>query len=52
MKRALRILILVVGIVGTIIAAAVPKVPTADGGPLPLCPPKATYCNPNLPFLM
>ena len=34
MKRALRIAILMVGLVGTFIAAAVQQVPAADGGPL------------------
>ena len=39
MKRAIRISILMVGIVGTFIAAAVQQVPAQDGGPLLLCPP-------------
>ena len=34
MKRAIRISILMVGLVGTFIAAAVQQVPAADGGPL------------------
>ena len=38
MKRALRIAILMVGLVGTFIAAAVEQVPAQDGGPLPMCP--------------
>jgi hypothetical protein len=50
MKRTVRILILLVGIVGTFLAAAVPQVPTADGGPLPLCPPRATYCQTGVPM--
>lgn len=49
MKRTIRIAILVVGLVGTFLAAAVPQVPTADGGPLLLCPPRATHCQSSLP---
>lgn len=49
MKRAVRIAILIVGLVGTFLAAAAPQVPTADGGPLILCPPKATHCQSSLP---
>ena len=40
MKRTLRISILMVGLVGTYVAAAVPQVPAPDGGPIPLCPPQ------------
>ena len=39
MKRVVRISVLMVGLVGTYVAAAVPQVPALDGGPLPLCPP-------------
>jgi hypothetical protein len=39
MKRTIRIAVLMVGLVGTFIAAAVQQVPAADGGPLLLCPP-------------
>jgi len=49
MKRAIRIGILIVGLVGTFMAAAVPQVPAADGGPLILCPPKTPHCSTNLP---
>jgi hypothetical protein len=45
MKRAFRISILMIGLVGTFIAAAVQQVPAADGGPLFLCPPRTT-CHP------
>lgn len=38
MKRALRISILMFGLVGTYVLAAVPQVPAPDGGPI-LCPP-------------
>jgi hypothetical protein len=40
MKRTLRISVLMFGLVGTYVAAAVPQVPAPDGGPLPLCPPQ------------
>jgi hypothetical protein len=46
MKRAFRISILMVGLVGTFIAAAVQQVPASDGGPLFLCPPRTT-CHPG-----
>jgi hypothetical protein len=39
MKHAIRISVLMFGLVGTYVAAAVPQVPAPDGGPLPLCPP-------------
>src|ERR1035437_4812019 len=48
MKRAFRISILMIGLVGTFIAAAVQQVPAADGGPLFLCPPKSPPCPPPL----
>lgn len=49
MKRAVRIAILMAGLVGTFIAAAVQQVPALDGGPLPLCPPPAKSCPTQLP---
>jgi hypothetical protein len=49
MKRALRISILMVGLVGTFVAAAVQQVPALDGGPLILCPPGSKGCNITLP---
>jgi hypothetical protein len=49
MKRAVRAAVLIVGLVGTYVAASVPKVAAPDGGPLPLCPPKQTTTNCNLP---
>ena len=52
MKRAIRTLILIVGLVGTFIAATVPQVPAADGGPLPMCPPGGKNCQINLPPMM
>ena len=45
MKRTIRIAVLMVGLVGTFIAAAVQQVPAADGGPLLLCPPKQQNCK-------
>jgi hypothetical protein len=47
MKRAIRISLLMVGLVGTFIAATVQQVPALDGGPIPLCPPKSTGCTPT-----
>jgi len=38
MKRSLRALLLLVGLVGTLAYASVPRVPTHDG-PIPLCDP-------------
>ena len=45
MKRTIRIAVLMVGLVGTFIAAAVQQVPAADGGPLLLCPPRQANCK-------
>lgn len=45
MKRTIRIAILMIGLVGTFVTAAVQMVPAQDGGPLILCPPKTT-CQP------
>ena len=49
MKRTIRIAVLMVGLVGTFIAAAVQQVPAADGGPLLLCPPKSKTAKQLLP---
>ncbi len=49
MKRSLRISILMLGLVGTFVAAAVQQVPALDGGPLILCPPKTPNCSTTLP---
>ena len=49
MKRAIRIAVLMVGVVGTFLAAAVQQVPAQDGGPLILCPPKQQNCQSTLP---
>jgi hypothetical protein len=40
MKRAVRVVILMLGLVGTYVAVAAPRVPAPDGGPIPMCPPK------------
>ena len=40
MTRTIRISVLMFGLVGTYVAAAVPQVPAPDGGPIPLCPPQ------------
>jgi hypothetical protein len=45
MKRTIRIAVLMAGLVGTFIAAAVQQVPAADGGPLFLCPPSQRNCK-------
>ncbi|HLZ41921.1 MAG TPA: hypothetical protein VKQ11_13220 [Candidatus Sulfotelmatobacter sp.] len=49
MKRTIGTLLLMVGLVGTFIAAAVQQVPASDGGPLILCPPKTANCQSTLP---
>jgi len=45
MKQAIRISILMFGLVGTYVAAAVPQVPTPDGGPILTCPPQLQLQN-------
>ena len=37
MKRAVRMLILMVGLVCTYVAVAAPVLPVPDGGPIPVC---------------
>jgi len=44
MKRSLRALLLLVGLVGTFAYAAVPRDPPRSG-PMPLCPPTHPLCN-------
>jgi hypothetical protein len=48
-KLAIRIAILTAVMVGTFMAASVQAVPTADGGPLLLCPPRTPNCSTTLP---
>jgi hypothetical protein len=40
MKQTVRISILMCGLMGTYVAAAVPQVPAPDGGPILVCPPQ------------
>jgi hypothetical protein len=50
MKQAIRIAILMFGLVGTYVAAAVPQVPAPDGGPIFVCPPQQQLqadCRPS-----
>ena len=44
-KHAIRIAILVVGLVGTFVAASIPPIPVADGGPIWMCPPGTPHCQ-------
>ena len=50
-KLVTKIVILTAVMIGTFVAASVQAVPSADGGPLLLCPPKATSCQSSLPTL-
>jgi hypothetical protein len=50
-KLAIRIAIATVVMAGAFMAAAMQPVPSADGGPLILCPPKTTGCSTTLPSL-
>lgn len=50
-KLAVRIAVLTVVMVGTFMAAAFQPIPSADGGPLILCPPRSTNCSTTLPTL-
>jgi hypothetical protein len=55
MKQAFRISILMYGLVGTYISAAVPQVPAPDGGPILVCPPQQQLqgkCAPQYPPMM
>jgi len=40
MKRSIRAVVLMLAFASTFVAAAAPRVPAPDGGPLPMCPPK------------
>jgi hypothetical protein len=44
MKRSLRALLLLVGLVGTFAYAAIPRVSPHEG-PMPLCPPSRPNCG-------
>jgi hypothetical protein len=39
MKQMIRAAVLMLGLVGTFVAASVNQVPALDGGSIPLCPP-------------
>jgi hypothetical protein len=52
MKQAIRISILMGGLVGTLIVAAVPQVPATDGGTILVWPPGDKNCQINLPPMM
>ena len=45
MKRSLRALLLLVGLVGTFAYAAIPRVAPQEIGPMPLCSPKNPKCS-------
>jgi hypothetical protein len=53
MKHLVRAGFLMVVLVGTFVASAVPQVSALDGGPLPLCPPTlAGKCQgPRIPAM-
>jgi hypothetical protein len=48
-KLVAKIAILAAVMIGTFVAAGVQSVPSADGGPLLLCPPRSTSCQSSLP---
>jgi hypothetical protein len=48
-KLVAKIAILTAVMIGTFVAASVQAVPSADGGPLLLCPPKSSHCQSTLP---
>ena len=50
-KLVAKIMILTAVMIGTFLAASVQTMPSADGGPLLLCPPRATNCQSSLPTL-
>ena len=50
-KLAAKIAILTAIMIGTFVAASVQSMPSADGGPLILCPPRSTHCKSSLPTL-
>jgi hypothetical protein len=44
MKRSLRALMLLVGLVGTLAYGSIPREPVRSG-PMPLCPPSRPQCD-------
>ena len=45
MKRAVRMLVLMLGFVSTYLVAAVPRIPVLESGPIPMCPPRNPNCG-------
>jgi hypothetical protein len=45
MKRAVRMLVLMLGLASTYMVAAVPRIPVLDAGPIPMCPPRRPNCG-------
>jgi hypothetical protein len=50
-KLVAKIAILTALMIGAFVAASVQTLPSADGGPLLLCPPRSTHCQSSLPTL-
>ena len=50
-KLVAKIVVLAAVMIGTFVAASVQAVPSADGGPLILCPPRSPSCQSTLPTL-
>jgi hypothetical protein len=50
-KLVVKIAILTAVMIGTFVAASVQPLPSADGGPLLLCPPRQANCQSSLPTL-
>ena len=50
-KLAVKIVVMAVVMSGAFVAASVQPVPSADGGPLILCPPRQANCQSSLPTL-
>ena len=48
-KVTVKIVVLAAVMAGAFIAASVQQIPTADGGPLILCPPRQANCSSTLP---
>ena len=46
MKNAIRLVVLLLGLVTTYVAVAAPMLPAPDGGPMPTCNPKKG-CGPG-----
>lgn len=46
MKNAIRLVVLLLGLITTYVAVAAPMLPVPDGGPMPTCNPKKG-CGPG-----